>query len=55
MNTWCEKTVTPGCNTSDERPPLNQVSKENMKVVLFHRRRSPVYATPLMSPYNARL
>lgn len=43
------------------RPPPHQVSKETMKVVVFHRRppaeaeRSPTYATPLMSPYSARL
>ncbi|KAG8246412.1 hypothetical protein J6590_085689 [Homalodisca vitripennis] len=44
---------------SDGLPPPNRVSKETMKVVVFHRRhrmpRSPTYATPLMSPYSARL
>lgn len=43
-----------------DRAPLppNRVSNETMKVVVFQRRsreRSPTYATPLMSPYNARL
>ena len=55
--------------TRRARVPLNRVSKETMKVVVFHRRQggdaainwrppdpeSPTYATPLMSPYNARL
>lgn len=44
------------------RAPPNRVSKETMKVVVFHFRRAsmvtrppPTYATPLMSPYSARL
>jgi len=44
------------------RAPPNRVSKETMKVVVFHFRRGgfwapppPTYATPLMSPYSARL
>lgn len=44
---------------ADRAPlPPNRVSNETMKVVVFQRRsreRSPTYATPLMSPYNARL
>ena len=36
--------------------PLNRVSKETMKVVVFHRRlASPTYATPLMSLHRVRL
>ena len=35
------------------RFPLNRVSKETMKVVVFQRRiASPTYATPLMSLYS---
>ena len=38
------------------RFPLNRVSKETMKVVVFHRRiASPTYATPLMSLHRFRL
>jgi hypothetical protein len=38
------------------RFPLNRVSKETMKVVVFHRRiASPTYATPLMSLHRVRL
>lgn len=38
------------------RVPPNRVSKETMKVVVFQNRREPpTYATPLMSPYSARL
>src|SRR5271156_4285206 len=40
------------------RLPLNRVSKETMKVVVFHWRpvaRSPTYATPLMSLHRVRL
>uniref|UniRef100_A0A1B6KZM7 Uncharacterized protein n=1 Tax=Graphocephala atropunctata TaxID=36148 RepID=A0A1B6KZM7_9HEMI len=59
LNAWREKTVPPCREASDGRPPPNRVSKETMKVVVFHRRhelpRSPTYATPLMSPYSARL
>ncbi|KAK6616764.1 hypothetical protein RUM43_015131, partial [Polyplax serrata] len=49
---------------TDARPPLHRISKETMKVVVFHLRpgararrpiRSPTYATPLTSPYSARL
>ncbi len=41
--------------------PFNQVSKETIRVVVFHWRYqtqgiiSPTYSTPLMSPYTARL
>ena len=38
--------------------PLNRVSKETMKVVVFQRRpvsESPTYATPLMSLHRVRL
>src|ERR1700742_3336412 len=38
------------------RFPLNRVSKETMKVVVFRRRiASPTYATPLMSLHRVRL
>jgi hypothetical protein len=38
------------------RFPLNRVSKETMKVVVFHRRlASPTYATPLMFLHRVRL
>lgn len=43
---------------SGARAPPNRVSKETMKVVVFHCWRinpPPTYATPLMSPYSARL
>lgn len=36
-----------GANALDVRPPPNQVSKETMKVVVFHRRRDG-YRLPLM-------
>jgi hypothetical protein len=41
----------------DGRSPPHRVSKETMKVVVFHWRwrPSPTYATPLMSPYSTRL
>ncbi len=39
-----------------DRFPLNRVSKETMKVVVFHRRlATPTYATPLMSLHRVRL
>ena len=47
LNAWREKTVTPGRDALDVRPPPNQVSKETMKVVVFHRRRDG-YRLPLM-------
>ena len=38
------------------RFPFHRVSKETMKVVVFHRRlASPTYATPLMSLHRVRL
>ena len=59
---WLKNTVTVAAKANDARAPPHRVSKETMKVVVFHRRRaavtvipSPTYATPLMSPYSARL
>ena len=41
---------------NEVRSPLNRVSKETMKVVVFHRRlASPTYATPLMFLHRVRL
>ncbi|CAK9820526.1 Putative uncharacterized protein ART2 [Anthophora quadrimaculata] len=43
---------------TDVPPQSNSPPGKTMKVVVFHRRcskASPTYATPLMSPYNARL
>src|SRR6267154_6750299 len=41
---------------SSLRFPFHRVSKETMKVVVFHRRlASPTYATPLMSLHRVRL
>ena len=40
----------------ERQSPLNRVSKETMRVVVFHRRpKSPTYSTPLMSLHRVRL
>ena len=60
---WIQNTVTQPRRIDDcARLPPHRVSKETIKVVVFHRRRkrpesrhAPTYATPLMSPYSARL
>jgi hypothetical protein len=50
-----------GVKQRQARSPPIRVSKETMKVVVFHSRTanrsplSPTYSTPLMSPYSARL
>lgn len=62
LGAWRENTVTLGLREAcSARAPPNRVSKETMKVVVFHFRPEgcpswpPTYATPLMSPYSARL
>lgn len=62
LHAWFKNTVTAAAVANDARVPLHRVSKETMKVVVFHCRRaavtvipSPTYATPFMSPYSARL
>ena len=56
LHAWLENTVTAASIDNGARVPPNRVSKETMKVVVFHIRVAPpTYATPLMSPYSARL
>ena len=53
---YLEKIVTAASVDDDVRFPFHRVSKETMKVVVFHcRPKPPTYATPLMSPYSTRL
>ena len=44
------------CDVATESALLHRISKETMRVVVFHcRRKAPTYATPHMSLYRVRL
>jgi hypothetical protein len=45
LRAWLENTVTAAAVANDARVPPHRVSKETMKVVVFHRRR---FRLPLM-------